>query len=64
VKTLQEKPHLISAKPNTVAHLASLTWPKPAPVERGQFERHIYSLFSLRDWGSGVKSRLDAKVAT
>jgi hypothetical protein len=38
VKTLQDKPHLISAKPNTVAHLVSLTRPKPAPVERGQLE--------------------------
>lgn len=44
VKTLQDKPRLIAAKPNTVAHLASLTRPKPAPIDRGQFERHIYSV--------------------
>ena len=44
VKTLQDKPHLISVKPNTVAHLTSLPRPKPAPVVRGPFERHIYSV--------------------
>jgi hypothetical protein len=44
IKTLQDRPHLISAKPNTVAHLASLPRPKPAPTARSQFERHIYSV--------------------
>lgn len=44
VKTLQDKPKLISAKPNTVAHLASLARPRPAPTDRGQFERRIYSV--------------------
>jgi len=44
VKTLQDRPKLISAKPTTVAHLVGLTRPKPAPVDRSQFERHLYSL--------------------
>jgi hypothetical protein len=44
VKTLQDKPRLISAKPNTVGNLASLTRPKPAPVERAQLERRIFSV--------------------
>jgi hypothetical protein len=43
-KTLQDKPHLISAKKETVAHLAGLTRPVPAPVTRSNFERHIYSV--------------------
>jgi hypothetical protein len=43
-KTLQDKPHLYSAKPSTVAHLAGLTRPKPTPVKRSNFERHIYSV--------------------
>jgi hypothetical protein len=39
VKTLQDKPQLISAKPNSVAHLTSLTRLKPAPhVEAGALE--------------------------
>jgi hypothetical protein len=37
-------PHLISAKFKSVAQLAALTRPKPAPVERSNFERHIYSV--------------------
>jgi hypothetical protein len=44
VKTLQDKPHLISAKHETVVHLAGLTRPSPAPVDRSNFERHIYSV--------------------
>jgi len=44
VKTLQDRPHLISAKFKSVAQLAALTRPKPAPVERSTFERHIYSV--------------------
>jgi hypothetical protein len=44
VKTLQDRPKLISAKPTTIAHLLGLTRPKPAPADRSQFERHIYSL--------------------
>jgi hypothetical protein len=44
VKTLQDRPKLISAKPRTVAQLAGLTRPNPAPVERSNFERHIYSV--------------------
>jgi len=44
VKTLQDHPKLISAKPTTIAHLVGLTRPKPAPVARSQFERHIYSI--------------------
>lgn len=44
VKTLQDKPHLISAKFKSVAQLAALTRPKPAPLERSNFERHIYSV--------------------
>ena len=44
VKTLQDRPHLISAKFKSVAQLAALTRPKPAPVERSNFERHIYSV--------------------
>jgi hypothetical protein len=43
-KTLQDRPRLISAKPETVAHLAGLLRPKPAPVARSNFERHIYSI--------------------
>jgi hypothetical protein len=43
-KTLQDKPHLISAKHKTVAQLAGLTRPSPAPVIRSNFERHIYSV--------------------
>ena len=54
VKTLQDKPRLISAKPTTVAHLTSLTRPKPAPVERGQFERLE---------GSGLCARKSGGVA-
>lgn len=44
VKTLQDHPSLISAKHETVAHLAGLTRPVPAPVDRSPFERHIYSV--------------------
>jgi hypothetical protein len=44
VKTLQDRPHLFSAKFKSVAQLAALTRPKPAPVERSNFERHIYSV--------------------
>src|SRR5947207_3102310 len=44
VKTLQDRPKLIAVKPTTIEHLVGLTRPKPAPVERSQFERHIYSL--------------------
>ena len=44
VKTLQDRPHLLSAKFKSVAQLAALTRPKPAPVERSNFERHIYSV--------------------
>jgi hypothetical protein len=44
VKTLQDKPRLISAKPNTVGNLAGLTRPKPSPVERAKLERHIFSV--------------------
>ena len=43
-KTLQDRPHLLSAKFKSVAQLAALTRPKPAPVERSNFERHIYSV--------------------
>jgi hypothetical protein len=43
-KTLQDRPHLISAQHETVAHLAGLTRPSPAPVTRSNFERHIYSV--------------------
>ena len=53
VKTLQDKPRLISAKPTTVAHLTSLTRPKPAPVERGQFERLEGSGLCARKSGGG-----------
>jgi hypothetical protein len=44
VKTLQDHPRLIAAKRETVAHLASLTRPVPAPTDRSNFERHIYSV--------------------
>jgi hypothetical protein len=44
LKTLQDRPKLISAKPTTIAHLVGLTRPKPAPTARSQFERHIYSI--------------------
>jgi len=44
VKTLQDKPHLISAKPKAVAQLAALTRPSPTPITRSNFERHIYSV--------------------
>jgi hypothetical protein len=44
VKTLQDRPKLFSAKPTTIAHLVGLSRPKPAPVARSQFERHIYSI--------------------
>jgi hypothetical protein len=44
VKTLQDRPHLISAKFKSVAQLAALTRPQPAPMERSNFERHIYSV--------------------
>jgi hypothetical protein len=42
VKTLQDKPQLISAKPNSVAHLTSLIRLKPAPVDlRPVGKQHI-----------------------
>jgi hypothetical protein len=44
LKTLQDRPKLISAKPTTIAHLVGLPRPKPAPKDRSQFERHSYSL--------------------
>ena len=44
MKTLQDRPHLLSAKFKSVAQLAALTRPKPAPVERSKPERHIYSV--------------------
>jgi hypothetical protein len=44
VKTLQDRPKLYSAKPKTVAGLAGLKRPKPAPVPRSKVERHIYSV--------------------
>lgn len=44
VKTLQDHPRLIAAKHETVAHLAGLTRPVPAPSDRSNFERHIYSV--------------------
>jgi hypothetical protein len=44
VKTLQDRPKLYSAKPKTVAWLMGLTRPKPAPKDRSNFERHIYSV--------------------
>jgi hypothetical protein len=43
-KTLQDRPRTISVKPTTIAHLVGLSRPKPAPVARSQFERHIYSI--------------------
>jgi hypothetical protein len=43
-KTLQDRPRLISVKRETVADLAGLIRPKPAPVTRRNFERHIYSV--------------------
>jgi hypothetical protein len=44
VKTLQDRPKLDSAKPKTVAWLMGLARPKPAPTDRSNFERHIYSV--------------------
>ena len=44
VKTLQDRPQLYSAKPKTVAWLMGLKRPKPAPEDRSNFERHIYSV--------------------
>jgi hypothetical protein len=44
IKTLQDHPRLISAKHETVAHLAGLVRPVPAPTDRSNFERHIYSV--------------------
>jgi hypothetical protein len=46
VKTLQDRPHLIPAQPNTVAHLVSLTRPNSLPATRLPFERHIYSVIA------------------
>jgi hypothetical protein len=41
VKTLQDKPQLISAKPNSVAHLTTRL--KPAPVDLRPVEKqHIW----------------------
>jgi hypothetical protein len=37
-KTLQYRPHLISAKRETVAHLAGLIRPSPAPMTRSEPE--------------------------
>jgi hypothetical protein len=44
VKTLQDRPKLYSAKPKTVAWLMGLKRPEPAPTDRSNFERHIYSV--------------------
>lgn len=44
MKTLQDRPKLHSAKPKTVAWLMGLTRPKPAPKDRSDFERPIYSV--------------------
>lgn len=44
VKTLQDRPTLYSAKPKTLAWLFGLKRPKPAPTDRSNFERHIYSV--------------------
>jgi hypothetical protein len=46
VKTLQDRPHLISAQPNTVAHLVGLPRPASLPATRLPFERHIYSVLA------------------
>jgi hypothetical protein len=49
IKTLQDRPKLYSAKPKTVAWLMGLTRPKPAPKDRSNFERHIYSVEAATD---------------
>lgn len=46
VKTLQDRPTLISARPMSIAHLVGLTRPSPLPPTRLPFERHIYSVLA------------------
>jgi hypothetical protein len=44
VKTLQDRPRLLRARPSTVAHLVSLPRPASLPQTRLPFERHIFSV--------------------
>jgi hypothetical protein len=44
IKTLQDRPRLIRAKPSTVANLTGLPRPTPFPTTRLPTERHIYSV--------------------
>jgi hypothetical protein len=44
VKTLQDRPRLLPARPTTLAHLVSLARPSSLPVTRLPFERHIFNV--------------------
>lgn len=44
VKTLQDRPRLFPARPNTVAHLVRLRRPRSVGAKRLPLERHIYSV--------------------
>ena len=46
VKTLQDRPRLLRARPTTIAHLVSIPRPAHVPATRLPSERHVYSVIA------------------
>jgi hypothetical protein len=42
VKTLQDRPRLLPVQTTTIAHLVSIPAPRPLPISRLPFERHVF----------------------